>query len=122
MYTRRFLRTSDILIPADGPCPVLEILDERASAALRARTRRRAGEPGLIGRRNSRKERAIDQAGDRSGCEQREPGGEDAGEGVSKGGTAAHVLKGQPVDGVGDGGGEREREGPEARTKRSPPV
>jgi hypothetical protein len=36
----------------------------------------------LIGCLNPRQERALDQAGDRPHREQREPGGEDAGEGV----------------------------------------
>lgn len=64
----------------------------------------------------------MDQAGDRSRREQREPGGEDTDERVPEGRTAAHVLSGQPVDAIGDSSGERERKRPEARTKRRPLV
>ena len=40
----------------------------------------------------------MDQAGDRPRRERREPGGEDAGEGVPEGRAAVHVLSGQPPD------------------------
>ena len=73
-------------------------------------------------RRNPRQERAVYQADDRPRRDQREPGSEDADEGVPEGPTAAHVLSGQPVDAIGDGGGEGERKGPEARTELRSPV
>jgi len=57
----------------------------------------------------------MDQAGDRPGREQREPGDEDADEGVPEGRTAAHVLSGQPVDATGDGSGKQG-----TKTPRSP--
>jgi hypothetical protein len=76
----------------------------------------------LLGRRNPREERAVDQAGDRPRREQREPGGQETDERVPEGRAAAYVLSGQPVDAIGDGSREREQKCPRARTERGPPV